>query len=48
VVARDVVATSWTGDRWLIAQGLAPGDKVIVDGIQKVGPGSRVKAIPAP
>ena len=48
VVARDVVASSWTGDRWLIAQGLAPGDTVIVDGIQKVGPGSKVKAIPAP
>jgi membrane fusion protein (multidrug efflux system) len=48
VVARDVVASSWTGDRWLIDQGLAPGDKVIVDGIQKVGPGSRVKAVPAP
>jgi membrane fusion protein, multidrug efflux system len=47
VVARDVVASGWTGDQWLIEQGLAPGDKVIVDGIQKVGPGAKVKAVAA-
>jgi len=47
VVARDVVASSWTGDQWLIEQGLAPGDRVIVDGTQKVGPGAKVKAVPA-
>lgn len=47
VVARDVVASSWSGDRWLIERGLAPGDKVVVDGLQKVGPGSKVKAVPA-
>jgi membrane fusion protein (multidrug efflux system) len=47
VVARDVVATGWTGDQWLIEEGLAPGDRVIVDGIQKVGPGTKVKAVPA-
>ena len=47
VLARDVVASSWTGDRWLIEQGLAPGDRVIVDGIQKVGPGAKVKTVPA-
>lgn len=47
VQARDVVATSWQGSDWLIEQGLAPGDRVIVEGIQKVGPGLKVHAIPA-
>ena len=47
VVAQDVVASSWTGAQWLIEGGLAPGDRVIVDGIQKVVPGAKVKAVPA-
>jgi membrane fusion protein, multidrug efflux system len=34
------------GDKWLVAAGLAPGDKVIVEGVQKVKPGSTVKAVP--
>jgi membrane fusion protein (multidrug efflux system) len=47
VRARDVVATGWEGDQWLIEQGLAPGDRVIVDGLQKVGPGLKVRPVPA-
>jgi len=46
VAATEVVATSWTGDQWLIEKGLKPGDRVIVDGIQKVGPGRVVKPVP--
>ena len=34
------------GDRWLVASGLTPGDRVIVEGIQKVRPGVSVKTIP--
>ncbi len=34
------------GDRWLVAKGLAPGDQVIVDGLQRIRPGSDVKAVP--
>ena len=34
------------GDRWLIASGLAPGDRVIVEGVQKVRPGAPVKVVP--
>lgn len=33
------------GDRWLVASGLAPGDRVIVEGNQKVRPGMAVKAV---
>jgi membrane fusion protein (multidrug efflux system) len=28
---------------WVVRDGLNPGDRVIVDGIQKVGPGMHVK-----
>ena len=34
------------GNRWLVASGLQPGDKVIVEGAMKVRPGVPVKDIP--
>jgi membrane fusion protein, multidrug efflux system len=34
------------GDQWLVSSGLAPGDRVIVEGMQKVRPGAEVKAVP--
>ena len=34
------------GDRWLVSDGLAPGDRVIVEGMQRVRPGAVVKAVP--
>jgi membrane fusion protein (multidrug efflux system) len=34
------------GDKWLVSSGLAPGDRVIVEGLQKVKPGASVKVVP--
>jgi membrane fusion protein (multidrug efflux system) len=34
------------GDQWLVTDGLAPGDRVIAEGMQKVRPGAQVKAVP--
>jgi membrane fusion protein (multidrug efflux system) len=34
------------GDAWLVSSGLAPGERVIVEGMQKVKPGASVKAVP--
>jgi membrane fusion protein (multidrug efflux system) len=34
------------GDKWLVTNGLAPGDRVIVEGLQRVRPGDRVRAVP--
>jgi membrane fusion protein (multidrug efflux system) len=34
------------GDKWLVTKGLNPGDRLIVDGLQKVRPGDVVKAVP--
>ena len=48
VHSRDVHATAWIGQRWLIDSGLVAGDRVIVDGVQKVRPGSVAKPAPAP
>ena len=35
------------GDSWVVTGGLAPGDRVIVDGLQKVRPGAEVHATEA-
>jgi len=34
------------GDQWLVSSGLAPGDRVIVEGLHNVRPGGAVKAVP--
>ncbi|MGD0266441.1 MAG: efflux RND transporter periplasmic adaptor subunit [Candidatus Methylomirabilota bacterium] len=46
VEQRMIAVDRAIGDRWLVASGLAPGDQVIVEGIQKVRPGASVKAVP--
>lgn len=46
VAAREVTATAWTGDEWLVTKGLAAGETVIVDGVQKTGPGATVHPTP--
>jgi membrane fusion protein (multidrug efflux system) len=40
---RPVEAGEWTGDRWIIASGLKGGERVIVDGVMKIGPGAPVR-----
>jgi membrane fusion protein (multidrug efflux system) len=35
------------GDRWLVEEGLAAGDRVIVEGLQKITPGAPVQATEA-
>jgi len=45
VAARNVAATSWDGGSWLIEQGLQVGDRVIVDGVQKVAPGQPARPV---
>ena len=34
------------GDKWLVTSGLAAGDRVIVEGLQRVRPGAPVKEVP--
>jgi membrane fusion protein, multidrug efflux system len=46
IVARDVKTGPWSGQLWIIDQGLSAGDRVVVEGTQKVAPGRVVKPIP--
>jgi membrane fusion protein (multidrug efflux system) len=45
VARRDVVVSRTIGDRWLIDSGLAAGDRVIVEGLQKVRPDVAVSVV---
>lgn len=45
VRAREVQASGWTGNQWLVESGLAAGDRVVVDGLQKIGPGRMVRPV---
>jgi membrane fusion protein (multidrug efflux system) len=46
VQTRDVTATEWSGQNWLIESGLSAGDRVVVDGLQKIRPGVVVHPSP--
>jgi membrane fusion protein (multidrug efflux system) len=47
VAEKVVTADRAIGGDWLITAGLAAGDRVIVEGLQKAKPGSVVKPVPA-
>lgn len=46
VEQRPVGVDRAIGNRWRVVQGLKPGDRLIVEGLQKVRPGMAVKAVP--
>jgi membrane fusion protein, multidrug efflux system len=47
VERRQLETDRAVGDAWLVTKGLAAGDQVVIDGLQKARPGATVKAVPA-
>jgi membrane fusion protein (multidrug efflux system) len=45
VALRQVKVSRTIGDKWLVEEGLAAGDRVIVEGLQKVQPGAPAQPI---
>ncbi len=45
---RPVKLGSWSGTDWIVLDGLAAGDRVVVDGVMKVVPGAPVKTTELP
>jgi membrane fusion protein (multidrug efflux system) len=43
VEPRPVHVGAWTGDGWIIDSGVAAGERVVVDGVMKIGPGATVQ-----
>jgi membrane fusion protein (multidrug efflux system) len=46
VAQRKITVDRAVGDKWLVSEGLKPGDRLIVEGSQKARPGTSVKAVP--
>lgn len=46
VQPRMIVLDRAIGDKWLVSSGLSAGDRVIVEGLQRVRPGASVKVVP--
>jgi membrane fusion protein (multidrug efflux system) len=46
VAVRPIATDRAIGDSWLVTSGLADGDQVIVQGLQRIKPGAAVKAVP--
>lgn len=43
---RPVKADTAIGDKWIVSEGLKPGERVVVEGFQKAPPGAAVNAVP--
>ncbi|MGG5291834.1 efflux RND transporter periplasmic adaptor subunit [Pseudomonas shirazensis] len=46
VVAREVVLGNALGDRWIVNEGLQPGDRVVTEGLQHIKAGDQVQVDP--
>ncbi|SDC77738.1 membrane fusion protein, multidrug efflux system [Sphingomonas sp. YR710] len=46
-ISQLVTADRTIGDKWLVTAGLKPGDKVIVEGLQRIKRGMKIIAVPA-
>ncbi|MBA1196586.1 efflux RND transporter periplasmic adaptor subunit [Pseudomonas plecoglossicida] len=46
VVAREVVLGNAQGDRWIVNEGLQPGDRVVIEGLQHIKAGDQVQVDP--
>ncbi len=44
VEARTVQTAQSLGDKWVVTEGLVPGERVIVEGLQRARPGTQVQA----
>ncbi|GGD57399.1 efflux RND transporter periplasmic adaptor subunit [Caballeronia grimmiae] len=47
VMLRQLVTSGTYGQNWVVESGLKAGDRVIVQGVDKVRPGAEVKVVPA-
>ncbi|WP_411564853.1 efflux RND transporter periplasmic adaptor subunit [Pseudomonas shirazensis] len=46
VVAREVALGNALGDRWIVNEGLQPGDRVVIEGLQHIKAGDQVQVDP--
>jgi membrane fusion protein (multidrug efflux system) len=42
---REIKPSDRVGSTWVVASGLEPADRIVVEGLQKVRPGSKVRPV---
>jgi membrane fusion protein (multidrug efflux system) len=47
VEQRTIKVSETIGDKWLVESGLVAGDRVVVEGLQKIRPGGKVRVTDA-
>jgi membrane fusion protein (multidrug efflux system) len=47
VAIRPIVTSGTNGSNWVVESGLNPGERVVVNGVDKAKPGTTVKSVPA-
>jgi len=45
VEPRPVEVGEWAGNGWIIESGVKPGERVVLDGVMKIGPGAPVQVV---
>ena len=45
VQARNIDTGAWSGDWWIVEDGVQRGERIVVEGIQKAAPGSTVRPV---
>lgn len=46
VAPRTIRTERPVGNAWLVSEGLTPGERIVIEGLQKVKPGAEVKPVP--
>lgn len=46
VEMREVKASSWKGNQWVVDEGLEVGERIITEGLHRIKPGTQVKPVP--
>ena len=46
VAPRTIKTERPVGNAWLVSEGLTPGERIVIEGLQKVKPGAEVKPVP--
>jgi membrane fusion protein (multidrug efflux system) len=44
---RTLTADRTVGDKWLVTEGLKPGERLIIEGLGRIKPGQKVRPVPA-
>lgn len=48
IVQRPVKVSRTSGDKWIVTSGIEPGERIVIEGLQRIRPGASVRVVEAP